>query len=183
MAPIGFSEVISRYGVPDYLKVDLEHYDQQILLALQELRIVPPQLSVEAQSMSVLRTLNSLGSYSSYKLVRGKSISSRYRKTRFTGWDGHSHEYSFPWHSAGTLGQDLPGPWYSYRDILVLLKLIGPGWIGIHASGVPPTGRLSSQPLGTRVGVAALSHKLASSSLATPAMQKMLRRLIRNFIN
>jgi len=120
------SEIVAHYGSPHYIKIDVEHYDAQVLKALFEASIFPPFISAEAHSIEVFFLLVTQGSYNSFKLVDGNTVSDK---------------YGFPIHSAGPFGADVAGNWLNEDDLLILLALEGLGWKDIHAT------RLASPPL------------------------------------
>lgn len=180
---ISLKELFAKHGTPGFLKVDLEHYDSEILRALNGAVSLPPALSVEAQKVDILELLHEIGEYSSFKIVRGKSISSRFRNFRFIGYGGNSRSFSFPWHSAGPLGEDLPGEWFGYLDARKILKMAGPGWIDIHASTKGPTRRLSSETIRTRLAISILTKTLLETGLLPPRLKRIRKRLMREFVN
>lgn len=69
--------VISDHGVPLYIKIDIEHYDSEILRALWHENILPPYISAESHSIEVFSLLVCMG-YSGFKLVDGATVSKTY---------------------------------------------------------------------------------------------------------
>lgn len=183
VATISLEQLFAKYGIPQYLKIDLEHYDSEILRALGAAATIPPALSVEAQKLGILDSVQKLGTYSSFKLVRGKSISRRYQNFRFLGSDDSSWNFSFPWHSAGPLGEDLPGAWFDYRDTRKILKMVGPGWVDVHAATKPATRHLRSESIRTRVAISTLTKTLLDTGLLPEHMRRIRKRLVREFVN
>lgn len=183
VASISLEELFAKYGTPDYLKVDLEHYDSEILQALNGAASLPPALSVEAQKIDILDRLHGIGEYASFKIVRGKSISGRFENFRFLGFDGNLRSFSFPWHSAGPLGEDLPGEWFDYIDAGKILKMVGPGWIDIHASTRGPTRRLRAENIRTRLAISTLTKTLLDTGLLPTRLKRIRKRLVREFVN
>jgi len=126
-------ELITTYGDPYYVKIDVEHYDQAILRSLFEANIRPPYISAEAHSIEVFALLVAHGRYPSFKLVDGDSVSIEYQDHEINAINGPKR-YSFPIHSAGPFGSDIKGPWISADNLFRLLRNVNLGWKDIHAS-------------------------------------------------
>ena len=127
------TELIREYGYPYYVKIDIEHYDQMILRELFNSNITPPYISSESHSIEVFSALVSLGKYNAFKLVDGRSVSTRYKDADVSTKNG-GIKYSFPHHSAGPFGDDISGPWISAANFVQVLDLAGLGWKDIHAT-------------------------------------------------
>ena len=126
--------VILDHGAPFYIKIDIEHYDSEVLRALWHENILPPYISAESHSFEVFSLLVSMG-YSGFKLVNGATVSRTYSNREIQSGHG-TVVYSFPHHSAGPFGNDVDGKWMVSDDFFHLLKLEGLGWKDIHASRV-----------------------------------------------
>ncbi len=126
--------VISDHGAPHYIKIDIEHYDSEILRPLQHEKIFPPYISAESHSIEVFSLLVSMG-YTGFKLVNGTTVSKTY-SNRIIQDSNSTVEYSFPSHSAGPFGNDVDGQWMIAENIFRLLALEGLGWKDIHASRI-----------------------------------------------
>lgn len=130
------SQIISKYGLPYYIKIDIEHFDAQILKALFKLNIYPPFISAESHSIEVFSLLFTQGKYNAFKLVEGPSVSTLYSEQLLSTNEGEI-TYSFPHHSAGPFGEDIHGEWIKGDHFLRLLSLKGLGWKDIHATSMP----------------------------------------------
>lgn len=133
------SEIIENHGDPHYIKIDIEHYDTQILRALFKADIVPPFISVESHSIEAFALLVAQGRYNAFKLVDGSSIPTIYSNRLITcdetaNQTGNQIRYSFPFHSAGPFGNDVDGAWVTADGFLPVLALSGLGWKDIHAT-------------------------------------------------
>jgi FkbM family methyltransferase len=126
-------QLISKYGSPHYIKIDIEHYDEAILRVLFDNNIRPPFISAESHSIEVFSLLVCLGKYNSFKLVDGRSVSQKYNNHRIKVGDKFE-SYSFPYHSAGPFGDDICGKWISADELFLLLVIEGLGWKDIHAT-------------------------------------------------
>lgn len=124
--------IISKYGNPHYIKIDIEHYDSEILRALWNANIIPPYISAESHSIEVFSLLVSMG-YTGFKIIDGVSVAEKYSNRVFEGIK-ESFEYSFPFHSAGPFGNDIDGVWMTPDNFFHLLSAVDLGWKDIHAS-------------------------------------------------
>jgi FkbM family methyltransferase len=130
-----FMEIISTYGSPFYIKIDVEGYDQKLLEELFKNRVMPPYLSAESHSIEVFSQLVANGGYKSFKLVDGPTIPLVYNAHQVSGMNGPI-EHSFPFHSAGPFGNDIIGPWERPDTFFQTLAKAGLGWKDIHVSNV-----------------------------------------------
>ncbi len=126
-------DLISNYGAPYYIKIDVEGYDYRLLMDLFANTIFPPYISAESHSVDVFAALVAAGGYKALKLVDGPSIQEVYRDHTIRT-DRGDLKYSFPDHSAGPFGEDVLGVWESPNSFLHTLARAGLGWKDIHAS-------------------------------------------------
>lgn len=128
------AELISKYGDPFYIKIDIEHFDAQILRSLFDNEIFPPFISAECHSADVFSILVTIGGYDAFKIIDGKSVPNIYKSRQITLADGGVQFYSFPKHSAGSFGAEVDGEWLNGVCMLRQLGVHGCGWRDIHAS-------------------------------------------------
>jgi FkbM family methyltransferase len=129
------ASIIQKYGLPYYIKIDLENYDNYILSALFKNGIRPPYISVECHGVDTFANLVANGNYDSLKLVDGASVSCLYANALIAKRDSTELiRYSFPRHSAGPFGNDVLGDWLDASKFLKLIAMEGFGWKDIHAS-------------------------------------------------
>jgi FkbM family methyltransferase len=135
-----FGEILRQFGIPYYMKVDIEGADSLCLKALAEFDDRPQYISVEAEAdaLSIIRQeiaeLRSL-SYVKFKIVRQGHV--QLQSCPFPAREGQFVEYKFPYGSSGLFGEEAPGQWLSgdqavegYRKIVRLRRLFGhKGWI------------------------------------------------------
>jgi FkbM family methyltransferase len=129
-------KLIANYGLPLYIKIDLERYDQVILRYLFNNDIRPPFISAEFHDIEVFCILVALGRYNSFKLVDGNTVNQVYLNSSFVDKKGNIDVYSFPCHSAGPFGGDIKGEWMSAGNFYRFLALEGLGWKDIHATNI-----------------------------------------------
>ena len=116
---VDIAEIFRKYGIPFYLKVDIEGADLEVLEALKGFPDRPRYVSLESDKVRFSRLraemdlLESLG-YAKFKVVQQGTISGMRISTRTC--DGHPFDYEFGEHSSGPFGDDLPPPWLTYDE-------------------------------------------------------------------
>ena len=135
-----FAEVLRQFGVPYYLKVDIEGADLLCLKALAEFDDRPKFVSIEAE-VDVLAgirheidALSALG-YARFKIVRQGHVP--LQSCPNPAREGKFVEYKFPYGSSGMFGEEAPGEWLSgdravegYRKIVRVQRWFGDkGWV------------------------------------------------------
>lgn len=126
-------QILGKHGAPYYIKIDIEGHDEVILRELFHNHIRPPFLSAESTSIQVFALLLARGDYSAFKLVEGATVGKKFRRHTISV-NGAPQRHSFPRHSAGPFGDDIPGPWLNADDLFALLAAKGMGWRDIHAT-------------------------------------------------
>lgn len=133
---VTLSSIIRQHGEPDFLKVDVEHVDLEVLQDLLSNGIVPPHLSVEAHSFGVLLFLYRMN-YTQFRLLNGKQVHHVFGDHRIMTPDG-LRPYRFRPHSSGPFGEDLHSPWQTIEQVcaqwMVRQSAFGGGWYDVHAS-------------------------------------------------
>lgn len=129
------TDLVTSFGVPNYLKIDVEGYDSALLRALFENKIFPSYLSAECNNFEPFALMSALGGYKAFKLVDGWSVSRVYRQRQITSCEtGSVLLHSFPPHSAGPFGEDIDGPWMGIDEAAVRLAIGGVGWRDLHVA-------------------------------------------------
>jgi len=147
-------EIISHYGPPLYVKIDVEHYDHHVLRHLFDNKIYPKYISSECHNAEVLGLMISCKMYEDYKVVIGSEVGSEYEKALISldislqsflqgiasPVDGGSlrsasatGEFEFKTGSSGPFGEDIKGEWKNANEIFNDFRATGLGWIDIHA--------------------------------------------------
>jgi len=140
-------DVIRKHGLPYYIKIDVEHYDQSLLNCLFSNDIRPAYLSCESHSIDIFCSLVALGDYHSFKLVDGASVSKRYAN-HLISVNGKMVNYSFPHHSSGPMGNDILGKWMNKANFFNVLSYARLGWKDIHVSKIDsPDNSYAPQPV------------------------------------
>jgi FkbM family methyltransferase len=157
VAGVDFAACLRDYGVPHYLKIDIEAAD---MLCLEALCDIEPQqrpryVSIEAESETwsgVVRqfdVLEHLG-YSRFAIVQQGNVGGRVR--RIMTRDGLTIPYRFEMFSSGPFGGDLAGPWLDKREALRRYRRILPALIVAHAFDQLPKGTEIRYVVGSLVG-------------------------------
>lgn len=159
--------LFETYGWPSYVKIDVEHHDFLVLQDILAMERSLPYLSVEAHDPRVLGLLLLEERFTGFKLFLGQQAKNALSDVRISTVEG-PRRWSFPPHSAGPFGEDMPGPWLDRSALVQHYGNFGPGWIDIHATtrhggtAVPlPTESLST---GVR-GLTSLAARAASRAL------------------
>ncbi len=109
---VTLASLFDKFGVPHYLKIDVEGADQSVLEQLRGAELLPLYVSVEdcrfgLQYMNILAFCG----YDGFKLLDQSTVSQMTDPT--TG------RY-FPAGSSGPFGGDVPGQWLSHQDMVAL---------------------------------------------------------------
>jgi FkbM family methyltransferase len=118
---VDFSQALLRYGMPHYLKIDIEGMDVVCLKALTEFDSQPDFISIESNKVEFsrveeeFRILTSLG-YDSFQAVQQATIPRQ--KEPQPAAEGQFAGYRFEEGASGLFGRDLPGCWKTYEKIL-----------------------------------------------------------------
>lgn len=124
---IYFSDILEKYGIPHYLKIDIEGMDVVCLKALQHFEIKPSYVSIESNKVSFkklqeeLELLKQLG-YTGFKAIQQYGIS--HQKEPNPSKEHAFIGYCFLEGSSGLFGEDLPSKWLGYHRILKKYKRI-----------------------------------------------------------
>jgi FkbM family methyltransferase len=118
---VDFRKCIEKYGMPYYIKIDIEGADQVCLNRLQDFVEKPDYVSIESSKVSMqdireeLELLTDLG-YEHFKLIQqGTVIRQREPVPPREGkYSGAAPERD----SSGLFGRDLPGNWLTRGDAL-----------------------------------------------------------------
>jgi FkbM family methyltransferase len=135
-----FGEILRQYGVPYYVKVDIEGADLLCLKALAEFDDRPKYVSIEAEVdvLSGIRheisALSDLG-YARFKIVRQGHVPQQ--SCPSPAREGNYVQYKFPHGSSGMFGEEAPGEWLDsrraievYRKIVRVQRMFGDkGWV------------------------------------------------------
>lgn len=168
---ITFPSLIEKYGVPYYLKIDIEGADFLCVEGLSQFKERPIYLSIEIEHNSLLKRelklLKQLG-YSSFKIVDQKSVPQQ--QLPYPPLEGAYVDSRPTLGATGVFGRELPGSWLTSFGVVTRLfqimaknKLLGlskkipalsalvlsdcGSWYDLHATN--PQGRSAAEKLRT----------------------------------
>jgi FkbM family methyltransferase len=111
---VRFEQILSAYGVPYYMKVDIEGAEAFVISAMEMIQIKPRFVSFEASGAHILPSLFHLG-YRRFKIIDqarhamiklpNPPLEGSFVDQRFT--DAHS----------GPFGEETTGPWVDYESV------------------------------------------------------------------
>lgn len=127
------SSLVEMFGLPYYIKVDVEGGEDKLLDELFQCGHRPSFVSAEANSIDVVMSLVKAG-YTKFKIVEGRFLDRAYYARGARNSAGELFHPSFDGNSSGPIGPDVPGPWRSAEDVLLYLFEYGLGWKDVHAA-------------------------------------------------
>lgn len=125
---VNFEDVLRTYGVPYFMKIDIEGCDKACLEALGSFEERPSYVSIESDKMrftNVEREIDlliDLG-YTSFKAVEQSGIS-RSQSVPYPAREGKYVSHRFADESSGLFGAELGGKWKSQNEILSQYRII-----------------------------------------------------------
>jgi hypothetical protein len=148
------AEFFTRYGVPYYLKIDVEGADRHILRSMFGQPLLPQYISVEEYGITCIDDLHALG-YTSFKILTQRDKSWCHGPEPKPEGIPLVSPKTFTRDDSGLFGRDIPGEWLSYADVRQLFrttirddsnKIIGPAneWWDVHATNPSSLTRLKS---------------------------------------
>ena len=159
---VPFEDVIAEFGLPYFVKIDIEGMDMVALRSLRAATGRPTYVSIESEKISFTKlreefeTLLELG-YDRFKLVRQDKVPNQ--RPPNPAREGAYVEHQFEAGASGLFGEEAPGKWLTseqaieaYKPIFLRYHLIGddpllkrnivrvvrrlgyhPGWYDTHA--------------------------------------------------
>lgn len=118
---LDFAQILQTYGVPYYMKVDIEGSDIYCLQPLLKLDVRPDYVSIETEHASPekleeeLNLLEQLG-YDRFKAIQQDGIDKM--KPPFPAKEGTYVPFTFSSDSSGLFGRELPGEWRTRQEML-----------------------------------------------------------------
>jgi len=119
-------EIIAEYGVPYYMKIDIEGYDHLCLMGLDGMADKPKHVSIESSATSLRATMAQLElrkklGYTKFKMILQNDVHSQ--KCPFPAREGAYVDYQFSASTSGLFGDELPGAWLNYYQTVDAYKL------------------------------------------------------------
>ncbi|HUS24318.1 MAG TPA: FkbM family methyltransferase [Candidatus Binatia bacterium] len=143
---VDFAAALARYGVPYYLKIDIEGADRLCLQALDRFDQKPDYVSIESDKtdfpalLEELRLLETLG-YTGFQAVQQSTV--RRQKPPRPPREGRDVEHVFPYGASGLFGRELAGRWEAapalqrrYRRVFAAYRWLGDdSWLNRNPLG------------------------------------------------
>jgi FkbM family methyltransferase len=132
--------IVEKYGVPYYIKVDIEGHDLMAIQSLRGMTDKPKYISIENGQVHMIDELCGLG-YTKFKFVNQAKIQEI--KLVMPSSEGKFVDYTFPFGSSGPFGEEIEGPWLGKEEVTALSNAYwgNPdrdanihGWYDLHAS-------------------------------------------------
>jgi FkbM family methyltransferase len=133
------AQLFRSYGVPYYVKCDIEGFDSFVVQAISELTVKPKLFSVEDNGLDTVIALYNSGARS-FKLL------DQVEKWRIQlpnpALEGRYYDYFFGEFTSGPFGQEVPGDWMKIDEALLFylnnVRVPGVGlqqnWWDIHVA-------------------------------------------------
>ncbi len=124
---IDFSACLEQYGIPHYMKVDIEGMDLVCFKALRGFSERPHFVSLESEKVNFrkleddVKILTELG-YAAFKAVQQDGIADQ--KEPVDTVEGRYANFNFSNGSSGLFGRDLPNKWFNHEEIINEYKRI-----------------------------------------------------------
>ncbi|WP_339836301.1 FkbM family methyltransferase [uncultured Flavobacterium sp.] len=136
---IDFKKCLEKFGIPYYLKIDIEGMDRVCLKALFHFDVKPDYVSIESEKVSfkVLKgefDLFKNNGYSQFKIVNQGNI--KEQKEPLNSEEGSFLDYSFNSGATGLFGKDLQQPWKGYKTAINSYRFIFLGYKLLGDNGV-----------------------------------------------
>jgi len=128
---IDFKECIEKYGIPYYLKIDIEGMDRVCLKSLLHFQQKPSYISIESEKVSFKELEEELGlftknGYDTFKIVNQQNIGNQ--KEPINSEEGRYINFEFKAGATGLFGKDLPKNWVNYTTAIQHYKWIFMGY-------------------------------------------------------
>lgn len=124
---VDFAAALAQYGIPRYLKIDIEGCDRVCLDALAQFEEKPDFLSIESDKKSFDRlaaeidALQALG-YTRFAAVQQGSV--QHQREPRPPREGRATGHAFRKGSSGLFGLEVPAPWQTAEGILARYRRI-----------------------------------------------------------
>jgi len=124
---VNFSDCLKEYGIPHYLKIDIEGMDKACLKSLLHFQQRPDYISIESEKVFFNKLIEEIDllaqlGYTGFKAIQQSGISHQIEPNPSN--EGHYVGYRFIEGSSGLFGSDLPSEWKDYNQILDKYKFI-----------------------------------------------------------
>jgi len=129
--------MLKSFGVPYYMKIDIEAYDRFVIEGLEGAAVLPHYLSIENGPLSQFEMILRLG-YRRFKLIEQSSLEKT--MAMLPAREGRAAEHCFPHGSSGPFGEEAAGDWLNTAAMRDALSAHHAGdipdgeWYDLHAA-------------------------------------------------
>ncbi|HEY2827695.1 MAG TPA: FkbM family methyltransferase [Pirellulales bacterium] len=129
---IDMAAVLEEYGVPRYMKIDIEGCDMACVSALRKFSVRPDYVSLESEKTgfnSIQQQIDALAElgYDAFQAVEQSKIH-RCQVPPLPPKEGKYVTHQFEEGCSGLFGAELPGGWKSRREILSHFRIVSLGY-------------------------------------------------------
>ncbi|MEL4374093.1 FkbM family methyltransferase [Brucella cytisi] len=110
-------DLINSFGIPRYMKIDVEGADKLILLDLRNQLMKPIFISVEEYGVNTLHDLRAAG-YKNFAVLPQRNKNWCY--SRHNDLEGRHVDWKFNGLNTGIFGNDIQGVWLNFQDAVDL---------------------------------------------------------------
>ncbi len=119
---VNFTKCLEKYGIPHYIKIDVEGADILCLKKFLQFSLKPDYISIESNKKSMTGILTEISllaklGYNKFMAVQQDHISFK-QKVPFPTREGIYTPHTFLFGSSGLFGKELPGKWKSKEEII-----------------------------------------------------------------
>ena len=117
---VNFADALAQYGVPHYMKIDIEGADHLCLDALMACEVAPDYLSLESDKTDLIAIKAEISALQSLGYVRFKAVQQRFihrKKAQVKALSNETITYGFERGASGPFGSDLAGHWISADEL------------------------------------------------------------------
>jgi FkbM family methyltransferase len=127
VSTVDFKSCLRRYGVPYYMKIDIEGADLHCMRVLLDFDVTPMCVSIESEKKSFIKLIEEIDllrrlGYSRFQAVQQARVNRQ--REPFPAREGKYVGQKFVAGSSGLFGKDLPNEWISYQNIIEKYKKI-----------------------------------------------------------
>ncbi|MGE0407340.1 MAG: FkbM family methyltransferase [Candidatus Korobacteraceae bacterium] len=118
---VRLQDLLASYGVPYYLKIDIEGADLTCLCALADSTERPQYASIESEKKDWKGLLREFEIFSDLGYRKFKVVDQRFHKLTkppVPAKEGASVDYTFKGHCSGLFGEEIPGGWLTAEEAI-----------------------------------------------------------------
>jgi hypothetical protein len=124
---IDFRDCLRTYGMPYYMKIDIEGSDRICLESLLDLEVRPDYVSIESEKVSFAKLVEEVDlllklGYNAFQAVQQADIDRQEQLNPPN--EGVFVPHRFEVGCSGLFGRDLPGDWLNSQDLLSVYRRI-----------------------------------------------------------